>query len=58
MTPIIANILMRGGGTIACFEIIVFSLAAGAVLLVSEQCNTAVKLLKEVEDGFKRIAER
>jgi hypothetical protein len=58
MTPIIAGILMRGGGTITCFEIIVFSLAAGAVLLVGKQCNTSVKLLKEVEHGFKRTAER
>ena len=58
MTPIIASILMRGGGSIACFEIIVFSLAAGAVLLVGKQSNKSVRLLKEVEDGFKRAAER
>ena len=35
MTPLIAGILMRGGGTITRFEIILFSLAAGAVILVA-----------------------
>lgn len=34
MTPLIAGILMRGGGPITRFEIILFSLAAGAIMLV------------------------
>jgi hypothetical protein len=34
MTPLIANILIYAGGPITRFEIILFSLAAGAVILV------------------------
>ena len=35
MIPLIANIVMRSGGPITRFEIILFSLAAGAVILVA-----------------------
>jgi hypothetical protein len=35
MTPLIAGILMRGGGTITRFEVELFFLFAGSVMLVS-----------------------
>jgi hypothetical protein len=51
MTPLIAGILMRGGGTITRFEIILFSLAAGAVILVAICWGI-------VEDWIKRTRGR
>jgi hypothetical protein len=35
MTPLIAGILMHGGGPVTRFEVILFLLAAGAVMLVA-----------------------
>jgi hypothetical protein len=52
MTPLAVGILMRGGGPVTRFEVIVFLLAAGAVILVGI-CWGIVKELVERTVGRK-----
>lgn len=48
MTPLAVGILMRGGGPITRFEIILFSLAAGAVLLVGICWGVVEELIERI----------